>query len=74
LQCYSSREEATRSCRKEGGGGNCWVCMNGRVGQVTEAQARARGLQCYGSREEAARSCGGGQGPTKSPRRQPRLR
>jgi hypothetical protein len=64
MQCFSSREEATRNCRKEGGG-NCWVCINGRVGQVTETQARARGLQCFGSREEASRNCSGG--PSRTP-------
>jgi hypothetical protein len=35
-----------------------WCCIDGRVVQISEAQARVRGNQCYRSREEAVADCG----------------
>ena len=40
-----------------GGGGSCWVCLDGRVVQLSEGDVRARRVQCYGSEEEARRYC-----------------
>jgi hypothetical protein len=34
-----------------------WCCVDGKVVQIPEAQARMRGSQCYRSREEAVRAC-----------------
>jgi hypothetical protein len=68
LQCFSSREEATRNCRPKE---TCWCCINGRVVQTTPEQCRQRGGQCFGSREEAARNCRR-EGQTPRPRFTPR--
>lgn len=35
-----------------------WCCIDGKVVQIPEAQARVRGNQCYRSREEALAHCG----------------
>jgi hypothetical protein len=35
-----------------------WCCIDGKVVEVPEAQARVRGNQCYRSREEALAHCG----------------
>jgi hypothetical protein len=41
----------------QSGGGSCWVCMDGKVIQLSEGDVRARRTQCYGSEEEARRQC-----------------
>ena len=46
-------EEAKKNC-----GNLCWICVDGKVVQVTEAQARERQAKCYASQEEALRNCG----------------
>ena len=55
-QCYGSREEALRNCKKHDQG--WWCCIDGHVVQSTEAECRARGGQLYRSEEEARRQCG----------------
>jgi hypothetical protein len=35
----------------------CWVCIDGRVTQMTAAQAKARGTKCFGSQQEAQQNC-----------------
>jgi hypothetical protein len=35
----------------------CWICIDGKVVQVSEEDARARGRQCYPTKEAAQREC-----------------
>ena len=37
----------------------CWVCVDGQVVQMPEAEAKAKGIPCYPSRERAQAACGG---------------
>ncbi|MEP7016322.1 MAG: hypothetical protein ABI925_12845, partial [Verrucomicrobiota bacterium] len=41
-------------------GPKVWCCIDGRVGQSTEAECRAKGGQTYRSEKEARARCGGG--------------
>src|SRR5438309_189288 len=55
-QCYGSREEALRNCKRHDQG--WWCCIDGQVVQSTEAECRARGGQSYRSEQEARSHCG----------------
>ena len=48
-----SKEEAFKNCGKL-----CWICVDGKVVQVSEAEAKAQGAKCYPSEREAQRDCG----------------
>jgi hypothetical protein len=71
LKCYASQQEAQQSCREpEKKEELCWVCVNGRVSQLSATVARGRGLQCYSSQQEAQRNC---QGEITKPTAPPRV-
>ena len=36
-------------------GNKCWVCVDGQVVQVSDAEAKSKGLRCYTSQAEARR-------------------
>ena len=59
----SSQAEAQQNCVQQTEEKKCWVCVNGTVAQLTEAQAKARGLKCYSSQREASVNCGQGPKP-----------
>src|ERR1044072_9572974 len=53
-QCYPSEEEAKahqKECTP------CWVCINGKLVQVSQAEAKAKNLECYPTAEEAQKHC-----------------